>query len=97
MLRRRRRPLLGAAMIGGAGYMAGKSGQRNAEREQDQQERLSQLEAQAAQPAAAAPAATAAPAGDDLVSKIKELAQLKDAGALSEAEFDAAKAKLLAS
>ena len=80
-------------MIGGAGYMAGKSGQRAAYREEDEQQRLSQLEAQQA-----APPAPAAPAqGGDLVSKIKELSQLKDAGALSESEFEAAKAKLLAS
>jgi hypothetical protein len=80
-------------MIGGAGYMAGKSGQRAASREDDEQQRLSQLEAQqAAAPAPAAPAQ-----GGDLVSKIKELSQLKDAGALTDSEFEAAKAKLLAS
>jgi hypothetical protein len=32
----------------------------------------------------------------DLTGKLKELADLRDAGALSEAEFAAAKAKLLA-
>jgi hypothetical protein len=36
-----------------------------------------------------------APAGDDLVSKINQLAQLKDSGVLSEEEFSAAKGKLL--
>jgi Short C-terminal domain len=83
-------------MIGGAGYMAGKSGQRAASREDDEQQRLAALEAQSAQ---AAPAAPAAPpqSGGDLVSKIKELSQLKDAGALTDSEFEAAKAKLLAS
>jgi hypothetical protein len=83
-------------MIGGAGYMAGKSGQRAASREDDEQQRLAALEAQ---PAQAAPAAPAAPpqSGGDLVSKIKELSQLKDAGALTDSEFEAAKAKLLAS
>jgi hypothetical protein len=81
-------------MIGGAGYMAGKSGQRAASREDDEQQRISQLEAQQA---AAPPAQAAPPQGGDLVSKIKELSQLKDAGALTESEFEAAKAKLLAS
>jgi hypothetical protein len=86
-------------MIGGAGYMAGKSGQRAAYREDDEQQRIAQLEAQAAAaPAQAPPPAQAAPPqGGDLVSKIKELSQLKDAGALTDSEFEAAKAKLLAS
>jgi len=35
------------------------------------------------------------PGGDDLASKIKQLADLNAAGALSDAEFTAAKAKLL--
>lgn len=83
-------------MIGGAGYMAGKSGQKAASREDDEQQRLAALEAQAA-PAAPAPPPPAPAQGDDLVSKIKELSQLKDAGALTESEFEAAKAKLLAS
>src|SRR4051794_38577882 len=41
------------------------------------------------------PAPAAEPAGDDLVGKINQLAQLKDSGVLSEEEFSAAKAKLL--
>ena len=53
----------------------------------------------AAPPVAAAPPPppAAAPAGDDLVSKIKELSSLKDAGVLTDDEFNAAKQKLLAS
>jgi hypothetical protein len=48
-------------------------------------------------PAAPEPAPAAAPAagGDDVVGKIKELASLHDAGALSDEEFAAAKAQLL--
>ena len=67
-------------------------------------------QAAAQQAAAPAPAPAAAPApveapqqaaptpeddGDDLASQIKQLAQLKTAGVISEAEFEAAKAKLL--
>jgi hypothetical protein len=48
---------------------------------------------QYAPPPAAAPAA--APAGDDLVAKIQELAQLHQQGILSDDEFTAAKQKLL--
>jgi hypothetical protein len=46
-------------------------------------------------PAAATPAA-AAPAGDDLVAQLEKLAGLKASGVLSEEEFAAAKAKLIA-
>ena len=96
----RRRPLLRAAMVGGAGYMAGKAGQRNQNREAEQEQRIGQLESQqapAAAPAAAAPQAAPAAAGDDLVGKLKQLADLKTSGVLSDEEFDAAKKKLLAS
>ena len=46
----------------------------------------------AAQPAAPAPAA---PAGTDLVGELQKLGALRDQGILSDAEFAAAKAKLL--
>lgn len=69
-----------------------------------QQEQMEQMVAAqvAAQTAAAQPAApppppapVAAPAGDDMMSKLKELASLKEAGVLTDEEFAAAKAKLL--
>lgn len=57
-------------------------------------------EAQAAAAPAAAPAPAAvpaaAPAGDDMVAQLQKLADLKAAGVLSEDEFAAAKAKILA-
>jgi hypothetical protein len=55
-------------------------------------------EQEAAAPPAAAPAAPVAdePSSDDLIDKLKELANLKDQGILTEAEFDAQKAKILA-
>jgi Short C-terminal domain len=108
---RPRRPLLRAAMVGGAGYMAGKSAARRGAAEADQNERLAELESQqyaaAAPPpppppvAAAAPPPPPAPAapaagGDDLVSKIQQLKALQDQGVLTAEEFEAAKAKLLA-
>ncbi len=58
-----------------------------------------EAQAAAAAPAAAAPAAVpaAAPAGgDDMVAQLQKLADLKAAGVLSEEEFAAAKAKVLA-
>ena len=57
-----------------------------------EQQQLAQQQAAAAAAAAAAPAA--APA-TDLVGELKKLADLKAAGVLSDAEFEAAKAKLL--
>src|ERR1700751_3849548 len=103
---RRRRPLARAAMIGGAGNMAGKSMQRGSEREADQEARLEQLEAQQTAapqyaaapppPQAAAPPPPPAAGGDDLVSKINQLKQVHDQGVLADAEFNAAKQKLLA-
>ncbi len=57
-------------------------------------------QAAAAQYAAQAPAAAPAPApaagGTDVVAELQKLASLKDAGILSDDEFAAAKAKLLA-
>jgi hypothetical protein len=81
------------AMLGGAGYMAGKRAAQSSEREQGQEQRLDSLEQQGAPAAAPAPPA-AAPAGD-VVAQLQQLKQLLDSGALSQDEFDAAKTKLL--
>ncbi len=93
----RRRPLLGAAMIGG-GVLAGRRAAQNQYREAEQEQRIEQLESsQQASPAPApAAAAPAAAGGDDLVSKLQELSKLVDSGALTKDEFEAAKHKLLA-
>jgi hypothetical protein len=66
-----------------------------------QQNKFADQDAQAQQAAAPAPAAApaVAPAGDDsdeLINKLKELANLKDQGILTEAEFNDQKAKILA-
>ena len=52
-----------------------------------------QMQAQQAQQAAVSMGA--APAGDDLTTKLQQLAQLKEQGILTDEEFAAAKAKLL--
>ena len=49
-----------------------------------------------AQPAAAPAAASASAGGVDLVSELQKLGALKESGILDDAEFAAAKAKLLA-
>ena len=100
-----------AVVVGTASAVAGASANRQqagAQQAADaqayqqmQQEQAMQAAAQAAvaqqvaaQPVAAAPAAPAA--GGDLISKLKDLAALKEQGILSEEEFAAAKAQLLA-
>jgi hypothetical protein len=90
----RRRPVLRtvgrtAVIAGTATAVAGGVNRR-------QQRRYAEQEAAA--PPAAAPAAPVAdePSSDDLIDKLKELANLKDQGILTEAEFDAQKAKILA-
>ncbi len=97
---RRRRPLMGAAMIGGTAYVAHKAGQASAEaqmQEQDQNAQIAQLQAQQAAAAAPAPVAAPAPAAPstDMVTRLQELQTLKDQGALTDAEFQAAKAKVI--
>lgn len=65
----------------------------------DSQAELAELKAQMAQaqaPAPPPPPPAAAPGGDDMIAKLQQLADLKAAGVLDDAEFAAAKAKLLA-
>jgi hypothetical protein len=84
----RRRPLLRAAAVGGGAYAMGRmSAQRAAA--QDQQANLQQ---QAPGPAAQ-PAADAATAS--VLDQLSQLSSLHQQGALTDAEFAAAKAKLL--
>ena len=69
---------------------------RNQRRQQQRWAQQDQAAAPAAAPAAAAPAA---PAGGDMDAKIaqlKQLGELRDAGILTDAEFDAKKAQILA-
>jgi hypothetical protein len=98
-MRMRRRPLLRTAMIGGGAYAAGKARQRGQERQADTDQRLSTLEQGSGGAPAPTPAPTpaAAPASDDLVTKLKDLKELQDSGALTPDEFEAAKQKLLGS
>jgi Short C-terminal domain len=60
------------------------------------QQQMAALQTQQVQAAVAAPApAAAAPTQPDIIAQLQQLNQLKTAGALSEEEFAAAKAKLL--
>lgn len=55
-----------------------------------------QPQQQSEAPPPPSPAPAAAPAGEDRLAKLKELGELKAAGVLTEAEFEAEKAKILA-
>ena len=96
-MRRRRRPLLAATLVGVTAHKAGQNAANTQQREASQEQRLAELEAQQQQ--AAPPPAAAAPAAApsmDIVGELTKLKGLMDAGVLTPAEFDAAKARLLA-
>jgi hypothetical protein len=108
-MRRGRPGLLGTvartAVIAGTATMTSNAvNQRAVNKRQQAADAQAYQEQQAAPPPAAyappppppAPAPPAPPTGDDLISKLGELAKLKEAGVLTEEEFAAAKARLLA-
>ena len=106
MMRRRpmgRRPLARAAVIGGAGYMAGKSRAKGQAAEQEQNQQIADLQAQQAaqqqgayqQVPAAAPVAGPAHDADPTTAELQRLAGLHSQGILTDEEFAAAKAKVL--
>ena len=96
MFVRRRRPLMRAAMVGGVAYHAGKRVQQGREEDEYTDARLDQLEAQQAS-TAAAPAQPAGSGGmtPDKIEQLKQLAELKAQGVLTEEEFNQQKYRLL--
>jgi hypothetical protein len=99
---RRRRPLLRAAVIGGGAYAVGRSSanrsaQQAQQDQQDQQAQQGNSQDQASQapqvPQQAPP--PAASAGDSMLDQLSKLTELHGQGSLTDAEFSAAKAKLL--
>ena len=84
---RRRRPLMRAAMVGGAGYYAGKKIQQGREEDAGQDEVETQ---QAAAPSAGG-------MSDDMIDQLGKLGQLHEQGVLTDDEFDSQKQKLLES
>jgi len=92
-----------AVIAGTASSVSGRVQRRQAEKYADRDAAVAaqrtqsyeeQMAAAAPPPAAAAPAAAPLPT-TDLVSQLKSLAELRDQGILTEAEFAAQKAKLL--
>jgi hypothetical protein len=91
MMMRRRRPLMRAAMVGGGAYYAGKRAREREDENAYRDQRLDELESQ--QMAAPQPAASGG--SDDMVEKLQKLGALRDQGLLTDAEFEAQKAKVL--
>jgi sRNA-binding protein len=100
MMRRMGRPgLIGtmartAVVAGTANATVNAMNRRQQSKAQEQAEAAAYREQQAAQQPAQYAAPPAGP-GDDLVTKINELAQLHQQGILSDEEFSAAKMRLL--
>ncbi len=96
----RRRPVMRTvartAVIAGTATVVAGGVNRHQQQKYANQEAAAQQQV-APQEAAPQPApVAAAPDSDELINKLKELATLKDQGILTEAEFDAQKAKILA-
>ncbi|WP_330455124.1 MULTISPECIES: SHOCT domain-containing protein [unclassified Streptomyces] len=88
----------GPGLIGAAArtaVVAGTASAVSGRVQQRQQARFAEQEAaqQPVQPAAPQPAASQ---GDDIIGQLERLAALKEQGVLTEAEFEAQKARLLA-
>ena len=92
-----RRPVM--RTVGRTAVIAGTASAVSGRVNRRQQQKFSEQEAQAQQATAPPPASPAeAPAADSdaLINKLKELATLKDQGILTEEEFNAQKANILA-
>jgi hypothetical protein len=95
-----RRPVLRTvgrtAVIAGTASVVAGGVNRRQQRRFAQQDAAAQQEAAAAPPPEVAAEPAAAAGSDELIDKLKELANLKDQGILTEAEFNDQKAKILA-
>ncbi len=89
----RRRPLLRAAAVGGVAYMGAKAGTKKAEAQTQQQAQQEAPQQPSPPPPPAASAAT--DAASDRISQLKELADLKASGALTDEEFQREKQRIL--
>ncbi|MBO2450659.1 SHOCT domain-containing protein [Actinomadura barringtoniae] len=101
IVRGRGRPLLRGALVGGTAYAMGRRAANSAQREAQQSADIAELQAQQAyaQPVQAPPppAPAQAPAGGGTVAdQLLQLGQMVQQGLLSQEEYAAAKAKLLA-
>lgn len=94
----RRRPLMRAAMVGGAGYAVGKRKAASSQQEQTQNEQIAELQqgqaapvqAQATPPAAPVAAAPvqSATSETDRIDALVKLKSLLDSGVLTQEQYD---------
>ncbi len=92
------RRLLGAAVVGGVAYHAGKVRQGSRDQDASQQQQIDQMQQQqqVQQQAQQAPQADSG-STEDKMAQLQQLKQLLDSGVLTQAEFDAQKQKILQS
>ena len=92
---RRGRPLMRAAVVGGAAYHIGKgrTGKRYAEEDQDAQ--IAELQQAQASQQAAPGAPASAPAEEGMADQLAKLKSLLDSGVLTQDEFAAGKQKII--
>jgi Short C-terminal domain len=95
MFMRRRRPLARAAIVGGVAYHAGKKVQEGREEDAYTQERLDQLEAQQAQMSQPQGGGGGGGMSPEAIEQLKQLADLKSQGIITEEEFNQQKYRLL--
>jgi hypothetical protein len=91
----RRRPLLRAAVVGGAAYHAGKRVQEGRDADYDRDARLDQLEQQQYQQQQMQQQPMSAGPSDEALAQLEKLGQLKAQGILTDEEFQQQKRKLL--
>jgi membrane protease subunit (stomatin/prohibitin family) len=75
--------------------MAGKRSAQRADQEAEQNQQIQQLQQQQAQSQPPPPAPAASQSSADRIAALSQLKELLDQGVLTQAEFDAEKAKLL--
>jgi len=85
-----------AVVAGTATAVSGRVARRQNDKWADQADAQAYQEQQAAPPQAYAAPPPAAPSTDDKLAQLKDLGALKEAGVLTDAEFEAQKAKILA-
>ncbi len=95
-----RAPLLRGVLVGGAAYSMGKRGAMNRQQEQEQNAQIAELQQQqnAQQQPVQQPVqqpATSPATDDPTMAQLTQLGQMRQQGLLTDAEFTAAKAKLL--
>ncbi len=86
----RRRPLMRAAMVGGAGYAVGKRRAQSQEHEAQQDAEIQQSQA-----SDAAPPSGGGMSEMDRIDALKKLGELHDSGVLTDEQFEAEKEKLI--